>query len=672
MATEIRNRTYRIYHIEVASVYTGANPFSFYPVIIMISATKYTMRFGGKILFENASFQLLPKNHYGLVGPNGSGKSTLIKLLAGEATADSGEIAMPANQTLGVLKQDHFIYDKCVILDIVIMGKARLWEAIQRKESILKKHDFSDNDCHELAECEKIVEELHGYSAQSDAAQILEGLGIDARYHQQSINILSGGYKLRVLLAQLLFSDPDVLLLDEPTNHLDIFSIRWLEQYLQTFKGMLVLSSHDRHFLNAVCTHIIDIDYGTINVYKGNYDLFEKTKAEELSLRESSLLKQEKRREELMGFVDRFGAKATKAAQAQSRLKTVEKLDAEMESQSLKPSSRRYPKIHFDQCRPSGAVALKVAGLSKSYGDKRVLNDVTFEIERGERVAFVGANGIGKSTLLEILMGNIVPDQGSFEWGFATYNAYFPQDHAKEVNGKESLLDWLGQFSSQSTRESLQQVLARSLFSGDDVGKSISVLSGGEVARLILAKMMLIKHNVLIFDEPTNHLDMEAIEILMKSIEEYPGTILFVSHNRHFIEKLAKRVIEINPNGVKDFRGTYEEYSAQREIDLFNTHRSLRNTIDETATEKDTNGKQNYQDQKKLRREQDQLKRKIEQIEKYCHEIEQELHKVNLLLCSEGYYQKTPRDILDQVLSKKESLEEELNAAFGEWETLSS
>lgn len=628
------------------------------------------MRYGGKILFQDASFQLLPKNHYGLVGPNGSGKSTLLKILTGDITPEKGDVALPSLLTIGALKQDHFLYDEQIIKNVVLMGKLRLWKAMQEKEKLLTQHVFSDEDCHILETYEKTIEELHGYGAESMASQLLEGLGIPSTLHEQPMKMLSGGYKLRVLLAQLLFSAPDVLLLDEPTNHLDIFSIRWLEQYLQTFPGTLLLSSHDRQFLNTVCDHIVDIDYGAITIYKGNYDAFEKIKEESRNLKENVLAKQEKRKEEMEAFVERFKAKSSKATQAQSRVKAIEKLEATMEKELL-PSSRRYPKLHFDICRPSGAFAIKVEGICKAYGSKKVLHNVSFEIERGERVAFLGANGIGKSTLLEILVGNNKADQGTFDWGFAAQHAYFPQDHSREVSGSVTLLDWLGQFDSQATREILQKTLARSLFSGDDVEKSVSILSGGETARLILAKMMLAKHNVLIFDEPTNHLDMEATESLIQALEAYPGTILFVSHNRHFINKVATRIIEMSASGILDFKTSYADYIAKREHDLLDAAKGMRLAAKQLEDKNVQSGKLDYIEQKKSQRQKEQIQRKIESIEKQCHVLEVALKEINDRFCSEGFYLKTSKEEQEKLVQDKLRKESDLHAAFDEWEKLS-
>ncbi|HEV8050920.1 MAG TPA: ABC-F family ATP-binding cassette domain-containing protein [Parachlamydiaceae bacterium] len=638
----------------------------------MISVVNLSMRFGGKILFQDASFQLLPRNHYGLVGPNGSGKSTLLKILNGDVTPEKGDIALPSLLTIGSLNQDHFLYDEESIRNVVMGGKPTLWKAMQAKEALLKDHHhFTDTECKLLESYEKTIQEQHGYSANSQSSQLLEGLGIPSNLHDEPMKVLSGGYKLRVLLAQLLFSAPDVLLLDEPTNHLDIFSIRWLEQYLKTFPGTLLLSSHDRQFLNTVCDHIIDIDYAAITVYKGNYDAFEIIKEESRALKENVLAKQEKRKEEMEAFVERFKAKASKATQAQSRVKAIEKLELTMDKDLL-PSSRRSPKIHFEICRPSGAFAIKVAGIGKAYGPKKVLHDVCFEIERGERVAFLGANGIGKSTLLEILIGNNKQDHGTYDWGYAVHFAYFPQDHTREVSGTINLLDWLGQFDSVATREILQKTLARSLFSGDDVEKSVSILSGGETARLILAKMMLIKHNVLIFDEPTNHLDMEATEALIQALKAYPGTILFVSHNRHFINSVATRVIEMSSSGILDFKCSYADYNAKREHDLLDASKGMRLAAKQMEENNSQGGKQDYLDQKKMQRQKEQAQRKIELIEKQCHELEMELHDINELFCSDGFYTRTSKEDQEKLAQDKQRKEKELHAAFDEWEKLSS
>lgn len=635
----------------------------------MISASNLSMRFGGKILFKDANLQLLPKVHYGLVGPNGSGKSTLIKILTGDVSPEGGDIAVPANTKVGALKQDHFLYEDCAIGDVVLMGKPKLWKALEQKEALLETHIFTDKECDELAACEKIIEEHQGYAAESEAARLLEGLGIQTPLHKQPMRILSGGYKLRVLLAQLLFSQPDIMLLDEPTNHLDIFSIRWLEDYLLDFPGTFLLSSHDRQFLNRVCEYIVDLDYETIKTYKGNYDGFLLAKEEEKINKENMLAKQGKRKEHMMEFVDRFKAKASKARQAASKMKLVEKLEESMDELNLRPSSRRYPKLRFDMARNSGAMALTVKGINKSYGEKRVLTDVEFQVERGERIAFLGANGIGKSTLLEILTKNNHPDKGTFDWGHAASFAYFPQDHAREVGGTISLLDWLAQHDPKSTQEQLRGILGLALFTGDDALKPVRVLSGGETARLILAKMMLLKQNVLIFDEPTNHLDMESIDALVQALENYTGTILFVSHNRHFIGRIATRILEMSHEGVKDFKCTYSEYMEKRDLDLLSTAKP-RNSAKKSDISKQaaSDGNEGNFDQKKKKREKELIEKKAAAAEDRCSKLENALKQINQRFCSDSFFQATPLEEQQQMLAEKGRLEKELQLAFNEWE----
>jgi ATPase subunit of ABC transporter with duplicated ATPase domains len=630
----------------------------------MITATKLSMRYGGKILFKDASLQLNPGNHYGLVGSNGSGKSTLIKILTGDIAPESGDIAIPNLTHIGSLKQDHFLYEETLILNVVMMGKPRLWQAWQEKHKLLEKTEFDEEACHALDLLEKEIEKEGGYTASSQAAKLLEGLGLPENTHLQEMNTLSGGYKLRVLLAQVLFSHPDVLLLDEPTNHLDLFSIRWLEGYLKNFPGTLVISSHDRDFLNAVCDHILDVDRETLKVYKGNYDQFLAIKSFLLEQSETLLAKQDKKKEHLQEFIDRFGAKATKAKQAQSKMRLVEKIATEMESQDLKPSSRAYPVLAFEICRPPGAIALKASHLCKSFGTKQVLNNVSFEVERGERIAILGANGLGKSTLLEILTQSLTPCQGTFEWGFAVQHAYFPQDHAKHVRGEHTLLSWLSQFDRQMPEQRLRDLLGKVLFSGDDVHKPIHVLSGGETARLLLAKMMLLKHNVLIFDEPTNHLDMEASEVLIEALNAYPGTLIFVSHNRHFVSLLAKRIIELTPQGFQDYRCNFEEYLQKRDHDLL----AKTNRQKEISKEKPA-AIEAYEEMKLQKRTKNQLEKKAKIAEEKCHQLEQQIQSIDAKFALHGFYEITSKEEVDKLVKDKRILENQLEIAFDEWES---
>lgn len=633
----------------------------------MITATNLTMAYGSKTLFKNVSFQLNPKQHYGLIGANGAGKSTLVKILTGDIIPEAGDVSIPPQVTIGTLKQNHYLFENERILDVVLMGNISLWNALQSKEELLAHDHFTEASCKKLENFEKTIAEHNGYSAPSEAAKLLEGLGIYANVHEKPLSVLSGGYKLRVLLAQVLFSNPAILLLDEPTNHLDLHSIRWLEDYLKDFPGTILISSHDCDFLNAICDYTLDLDHQTIKLYKGNYNDFLELKASDLELRMSQMEKQEKKRDDLQNFIDRFKAKATKARQAQSKAKLVEKLEESMAQSELSPSIRMYPKLQFDQCRPSGAIALTIKDIHKSYGPKQVLHGVSLEVERGDRLAILGANGIGKSTLLEIITQYTEATAGTFHWGHAVQVAYFPQDHKREVHGDISLLDWLRQFDREIPEQRIRDYLGRVLFSGEDVKKSVSVLSGGETARLILAKMMLMKHNVLIFDEPTNHLDMEATEALLEALENYPGTVIFVSHNRHFVAKIATRIAEISEEGIKDFKLTFAEYLAKRDTDLLTAKGSQRRQDSDSNFAKETQ-KQKFENQKNQRNLKAQLEKRIHILEVKCEDLEKKIKQTEETLSTEGFYQKTSPAKVQELLNTKALLESQLAEAFKEWE----
>jgi ATPase subunit of ABC transporter with duplicated ATPase domains len=639
--------------------------------ISMLTLTQLSMRFGAKILFKNVSLQFNAGNRYGLVGANGCGKSTLIKILTAELMPESGQVSLPQQLVLGSLSQDHYIYRQQLILDVVLQGKKKLWEAMAKKRILLEKESFDDRDCDRFTKWEKVIEEQGGYAAEGEAAKLLEGLGVREQWHRQPLDVLSGGYKLRVLLAQVLFGKPDILVLDEPTNHLDLYSIKWLEDYLRNFPGTLVVTSHDREFLNAICTHIADVDYGTIKIYKGNYELFQKQKILDRELKEHMLQKHDKRRADLQGFIDRFGAKASKARQAQSKARIVEQLEEEIEALELISSSRIYPKLSFEPLRASGVTVLKVKEISKAYGTKKVLDRVSFEIERGEKVAIIGPNGVGKSTLLEIIAQNQPADQGAFEWGFAVRLAYFPQDHAREVKGSLSLLEWLGQFDREIPQERLRDLLGYVLFSGERVHQSISTLSGGETARLLLAKMMLQRPNVLIFDEPTNHLDMEAIEELARALENFEGTLLLVSHNRYFVSRLANRMIEISYQGVKDFKGTYVEYLERQENDYLTSSLPLSQRYSHEIVASRPPSQSIYSEQKKLKNQIAQLRRKVTQAEESCHQLEKKIQELDMRMAAEGFYQRTSREEQQQLVHEKFQLENQLLEAMEQWEKAS-
>ena len=523
----------------------------------MIVLDKLTKRFGPKILFENVSLQFDPGKRYGLTGANGAGKSTLIKMLGGEEDSDTGSVNIPEKLRLGVLKQNHFEYDKERIIDAVMMGNKALWDAMAEKERLLAG-EITDEIGIRLGELEGVIAEENGYMAESEAAELLVGLGIPAHRHTEPMSTLPAGYKLRVLIAQVLFGKPDVLLLDEPTNHLDLESIRWLEDFLIGYKGTLVVISHDRHFLNAITTHIADVDYQTITFYTGNYSDFVEQKYENRQKAEAQNKAAEKKIKELQGFIDRFGSHASKSKQAQSRVKMIEKLEVK----ELKRSSLVRPFIRFEFEKPSGRDVLRMEGVSKSFGKKKhIFEGLNLNINRGDKIAVIGPNGIGKSTLLKIVMGETEADGGSVEWGYETYPGYFAQDHHEQLDAIDGTAEqWISQFCSDRGIGYVRAEMALMLFSGDDPKKKLSALSGGEAARLVFTRLAIEKPNVLVLDEPTNHLDLESIEALVEGLKEYNGTLIVVSHDRWFIDQLATRIVDIEPSGVTDYQGTYTEY----------------------------------------------------------------------------------------------------------------
>jgi ATPase subunit of ABC transporter with duplicated ATPase domains len=542
----------------------------------MISLSNLSKYYGDQVLFEGVSLQFNRGERYGIVGANGCGKSTLLKILCGDESASDGELAIPKRAVLGVLRQDHFEYEEDRILDVVMMGNASLWSAMEEKEKILAKaEDYFDGD--RYAELEEIIVQGDGYGLEARAGEILEGLGIASAVHEQPLSTLSDGFKLRVLLAQVLASEPDALLLDEPTNHLDILSIRWLEEFLQGFRGVALLISHDHRFLDTVATSIVDVDYETIKSYPGNYAHFVRAKREERERREAEI---EKREAEIAGhkaFVERFRAKASKARQAQSKLKAIDRIEIE----SLPESSRRYPRFRFEQKRPSGKQVIELKGITKRYDDLTVLDGIDLTIQRGERVAIIGPNGIGKSTLLKVMMDVIPADTGNVEWGYETHPGYVAQDHREQIGSRrQSLDDWLGQFCPAQGIGFVKGHLAAVLFSGEESKKKLEALSGGEAARLMFARQAVEKPNVLILDEPTNHLDLEAIEALVRAVQDYDGTLVFVSHDRWFVNELATRIVEITPEGVRDFNGSYDEYLARAGEDHLDAQEVLRRVRD--------------------------------------------------------------------------------------------
>jgi len=527
----------------------------------VLTLTDLGMAYGDQVLFAGVDLQLQKGCCYGIVGANGSGKSTLLRVMSGEESATAGEVTTPRAARVGVLGQDHFQYDDVRILDVVMMGHAELWAAMQEKETVLAAPEFDDD---RYVELEDIVLQHDGYSLESRAGEILEGLGIPVERHEEPLRVLSGGYKLRALLAQTLAADPDVLLLDEPTNHLDILALHWLDGFLSRFKGCSVVVSHDLAFLDSVCTHVLDVDYETVSLYKGNHKQFLRQKTEARTRLEQEADKRDAEIAKQKAFIRRFKAKATKARQANSRQKRIEKMVIE----ELPRTSRRAPAFRFEGARKSSREVLSVKGIGKSYGDNRVLDDVHFEVKRGDRVAIIGPNGIGKSTLLKILMDELPADSGSFRWGAHCHVGYFPQDHA-DVLGRpqDSVKTALWEAVPTEALANVMGRLAAVLFSRDDTDKPIGHLSGGEAARLLFARIAATHPTVMVLDEPTNHLDVESIRSLSTALRKYDGTLIFVSHDRWFVQKVATRVLEITPDGLNDFRGNYRQYRGQDHLD---------------------------------------------------------------------------------------------------------
>lgn len=526
----------------------------------MLDVRNLSMQFGPKSLFQNVDLILLPTQRYGVVGANGTGKSTFLKILAGEEQSSNGSVEKAKSLKIGILKQDHFRYEADRLIDVVIRGNTTLWNALIEKDALYLKEDFTEADGYRLSELEEIVMCQGGYEAESNAKNLLLGLGIAEKNHFGPLSALSGGYKLRVLLAQVLYQQPDIMLLDEPTNHLDILSIAWLEDFLKNqFKGLLIYISHDRSFLNNVSTHILDIDYDTVLDYTGNYDKFCFTKEERLRLKQSELKNQEKRIDALQGFVDRFGAKASKATQAASRQKMIDRI----ELVEIKDSNIFKPYFHFMQKKASGKLVIKVEHLHKKFDERVLLKDVTFNLQRTDKCAVIGPNGIGKSTLLKILLKELQSDQGAFEWSETVSIGYFAQDYRTQLVPEQTVWQWMEDNIAAPAQE-IRKALGQVLFRGADVDKKIAMLSGGESARLIMAKLMLEKHNVLIFDEPTNHLDLESIDALIEAIQQFQGAVLFVSHNRYFIDLISTRVLVLTEQyGVQNYLGNYNDYLEQ-------------------------------------------------------------------------------------------------------------
>lgn len=529
----------------------------------MISANGVSLRYGGRALFENVNIKFTPGNCYGLIGANGSGKSTFLKILSGEIEPSKGDVSITPGQRLAVLKQNHYEFDEYEVLKTVMMGHKRLIEIMEEKEALYSKSEFTEAEGIRLSELEAEFAEMNGWEAESDAATLLNGLSIGEEYHYKMMKDLDGSEKVRVLLAQALFGNPDILLMDEPTNHLDVASITWLENFLLNFENIVIVVSHDRHFLNKVCTSIADIDYGKIQMYVGNYDFWYQSSQLALQQQKDLNKKTEAKMKELQEFIQRFSANASKSKQATSRKKLLDKLTLE----DIKPSSRKYPFVDFKPEREAGNDLLMVNDLSKEIEGEKVLNNANIIVNKGDKIAFVGTYGIAKTALFKILMGEMEPDSGDFKWGITTSQSYFPRDNSEYFDDVDlSLVDWLRQFSKDQTETFLRGWLGRMLFSGEEALKKASVLSGGEKVRCMLAKMMLSGANVLLLDEPTNHLDLESITALNNGLINYKGTILFTSHDHEFVQTIANRIIEITPKGLIDRQMSYDEFLESEEI----------------------------------------------------------------------------------------------------------
>ncbi|MEY8446181.1 ABC-F family ATP-binding cassette domain-containing protein [Enterococcus ratti] len=531
----------------------------------MITVNDVSLHFSDRKLFDDVNIKFTPGNCYGLIGANGAGKSTFLKVLSGDLQPSTGTVSMGPDERMAVLKQNHYDYEEYTVLETVIMGHKRLYEVMKEKDAIYMKEDFTDEDGIRAAELEGEFAELNGWEAETEAAVLLQGLNIPEELHHQLMSELTSGQKVKVLLAQTLFGKPDVLLLDEPTNGLDIQSINWLEEFLIEFENTVIVVSHDRHFLNKVCTHMADLDFGKIKLYVGNYDFWLESSQLAAKLQANANAKKEEKIKELQEFIARFSANASKSKQATSRKKMLEKITLE----DIQPSSRRYPFVGFKPEREIGNDLLKVENVSVTIDGKKILNDISFNLKKDDKVAFIAENDITITTLFKVIMGEITPNVGSVKWGVTTSRSYLPKDTTKEFDTELTILDWLRQYASKEEDDNtfLRSFLGRMLFSGEEVLKPVNVLSGGEKVRCMLSKMMLSKANVLILDDPTNHLDLESITALNDGLMTFTGSILFTSHDHQFIQTLANRIIAVSDNGVVDRADTtYDEFLENQEI----------------------------------------------------------------------------------------------------------
>ncbi|MBX3207904.1 MAG: ABC-F family ATP-binding cassette domain-containing protein [Labilithrix sp.] len=639
----------------------------------MIGVIDLGKAYGARTLFEGVSLKLVSGSRYGLVGANGSGKTTFLEIVAGDEPASEGTVTISKGARVGVLRQDRFMRDEDAILDVAMTGDELVTRAFEEQRRL----SASDApDAARLVELEDVIRAHDGYTLEARASAILEGLGIPVASHRQPLATLSGGFKLRVLLAQVLLGGPDVLLLDEPTNHLDILSIRWLEKFLAAYQGCALVISHDQRFLDNVASDILDVDYGTITLYPGNYSAFTREKVAIRERKEAEIARAEATIAEKKAWVERFGAKATKARQAQSRLKQIEKIEVE----ELESSSRRAPLFAFVPERKSGRDVLEVTNVSKAYGTKQVLTDVSVVVRRGERVAIIGPNGLGKSTLLKIATQNLAADAGAVKWGHETRVGYFAQDHHETLVDPEATpIDVIWSAVPKAETSYVRGQLGRVLFSGDDVKKKVSTLSGGEAARLVFCRIMVEKPNVLVLDEPTNHLDLEAIEALIEALRAFEeGTLVFVSHDRAFVAALATRILEVTPQGFRDFPGTYDEYLERCGDDHLDADTVvLKAKRDKTASasagakaETAPAGALSWEEQKKRANRLKQLPAKRDQVVAAIEAAEARKAAIHAAWCEAGYYDKTPPAEVVRLEEEEKALGPKIDALLAEWEAL--
>jgi ATPase subunit of ABC transporter with duplicated ATPase domains len=655
----------------------------------MIATTALAKEYGARTLFAGVSLQLNARSRYGLVGANGSGKSTFMRLLAGDEEPSEGTVALVKRARVGVLRQDRFLDDEAMILDLAMRGDTVVWNALTEQKRIAESRQQSNAadaadaahaahaaDAGRMADLEDQIAAHDGYTLEGRSAEVLQGLGIPTAVHHAPLGTLSGGFKLRVLLAQVLVGGVDILLLDEPTNHLDILTIRWLEKFLADYAGCAVIISHDQRFLDNVTSHTLDVDYGTITLWNGGYSKAMVEKAAARARKEAAVARAEEEIARKRAFIERFGAKNTKATQAQSRLKQIERIEVE----ELAASSRRAPALRFVPERPSGREVLELAGVSKSYGDNHVLANVSLTVRRGERVGIIGPNGLGKSTLLKIAVERLAADAGRVRWGHETRSGYFPQDHREVLTDREATpLTILEEACPGESPTFVRGQLGRALFSGEETSKKVGLLSGGECARLIFALLSVAKPNVLVLDEPTNHLDLEAIHALVEALKEYSGTLIFVSHDRWFVSELATRIIELTPAGPNDFPGTYAEYLARCGDDHLDGDAVLlkaKRARAETASALDDSGRAaspvssavSWEEQKRRRNRLAQLPKLRDRVMAAIEVAEARKKAIHERYADPGFYAQTSHDDIDALGDELAALGPKLDALIAEWE----